>query len=170
MFGGNFAPRNWALCDGQLLSIASNSALFSLLGTNFGGDGESTFGLPDLRGRVPVHAGNGPGLPSVQLGEKSGSPSTTLLTTNLPAHNHGSTGLKVGVNSNAPDSDDPSGATFAAAAEDTFREGEANAEMHSSSVTGNTDDTGNGVAFTNMQPYLGVNFIIALQGLFPSRN
>ncbi|NOT56941.1 MAG: phage tail protein, partial [Deltaproteobacteria bacterium] len=90
MFGGNFAPRGWAFCNGQLLSIAQNTALFSILGTTYGGDGRTTFALPDLRGRVPVHAGNsqGPGLPPVQLGEMAGSPSVTLTVSQMPMHNH----------------------------------------------------------------------------------
>ncbi|WP_430974469.1 tail fiber protein, partial [Sunxiuqinia rutila] len=88
MFGGNFAPRNWAFCDGQLLAISSHTALFSLLGTTYGGDGRTTFALPDLRGRTPVHAGNGPGLSPRALGSKFGSEQTTLTTNNLPSHNH----------------------------------------------------------------------------------
>lgn len=88
LFGGNFAPRGYAFCDGQLLSIAQNSALFSLLGTNYGGDGRTTFGLPDLRGRVPIHAGNGPGLSDYRLGQEGGSETTTLTIQQLPSHNH----------------------------------------------------------------------------------
>ncbi|WP_261387635.1 phage tail protein [Chitinophaga pinensis] len=88
MFGGNFAPRSWALCWGQILSIAQNTALFSLLGTTFGGNGQTTFALPDLRGRVPVGTGQGPGLPNVNLGEIAGEPSHTLIITEMPAHNH----------------------------------------------------------------------------------
>lgn len=88
MFGGNFAPRSWAFCEGQLLSIASNTALFSILGTTYGGDGRTTFGLPDFRGRVSIHQGTGPGLPTYRLGAKGGSPTTTLNILNMPAHNH----------------------------------------------------------------------------------
>ena len=86
MFGGNFAPRGWALCDGQLLSISSNSALFSILGTTYGGDGRTTFGLPDLRGRVPMHPGTGPGLSPRTLGQKSGTETVQLTTAQLPPH------------------------------------------------------------------------------------
>src|ERR1041385_1895796 len=88
MFGFNFAPRGWAFCNGQILSIAQNTALFSLLGTTYGGNGQTTFALPDLRGRVPVGTGQGPGLPSIQLGEVSGEPTHTLIITEIPAHNH----------------------------------------------------------------------------------
>ncbi|MBT5925245.1 MAG: hypothetical protein HOH33_01355 [Verrucomicrobia bacterium] len=88
MFGGNFAPRGWAFCEGQLLPIAQNSALFSLLGTNFGGDGRTTFGLPDLQGRSPVHFGQGAGLNSIRIGQRGGSESQTLNVGQLPAHNH----------------------------------------------------------------------------------
>ena len=88
MFGGNFAPRGWALCDGQFLSISSYPALFSILGTYYGGDGRSTFALPDLRGRVPKHIGNGPGLSPVNIGQKGGSETVTLTNAQLPAHSH----------------------------------------------------------------------------------
>src|SRR3954468_23228168 len=88
MFGGNFAPRGWAFCNGQILSIAQNTALFSLLGTTYGGNGQTTFGLPDLRGRVAVSAGQGPGLSNYSLGELAGSESVTLTSANMPAHNH----------------------------------------------------------------------------------
>src|SRR5680860_143283 len=88
MFGGNFAPRGWAFCEGQLLAISQYTAVFSLLGTTYGGDGRTTFGLPDFRGRVPMHHGTGPGLPTVRLGEKGGSPTTTLGLQNLPSHTH----------------------------------------------------------------------------------
>src|SRR5215471_9497950 len=91
MFGGNFAPRGYALCQGQLLAISSNTALFSILGTSFGGNGVTNFGLPDLRGRTPVSTGLGPGLPQVDLGQQGGVPSVTLQTSNLPAHTHGIT-------------------------------------------------------------------------------
>src|SRR5688572_13508567 len=88
MFAGNFAPRGWAFCQGQILSIAQNTALFALLGTTYGGNGQTTFALPDLRGRVPVGTGQGPGLPSVTLGELAGEPAHTLISTEMPAHNH----------------------------------------------------------------------------------
>ena len=104
MFAGNFAPRGWALCDGQLLSIAQNSALFSILGTTYGGDGRTTFGLPDLRGRVAVHEGTGPGLPNIRLGQKGGAVNHTLTQGQLPPHTH-----TVACSGGAADSDTPVG-------------------------------------------------------------
>jgi microcystin-dependent protein len=92
MFAGTFAPRTWAFCSNQLISIAQNTALFSILGTTYGGNGQTTFALPDFRGRVAVGTGTGPGLPNVQLGQMAGTPTVTLLTTNMPAHNHAVTG------------------------------------------------------------------------------
>ena len=109
VFAGNVAPRNWAFCNGQLLSIAQNQALFSILGTTYGGDGRTTFALPDLRGRAPVSQGNPQGINGVQLGEASGSPTTTLLITNLPSHNH-----TLNASTNNGESISPSNATLAA--------------------------------------------------------
>ena len=119
MFAGNFAPRSWAFCNSQILSIAQNTALFSILGTTYGGNGQTTFGLPDLRGRVPIGTGQGPGLPNVSLGEMSGTPTTTLLATNMPAHTHtvaasGSMACKTG----AGDADSPGGNIPAGSATD----------------------------------------------------
>ena len=170
MFAGNFAIRGWAFCDGQLLPIAQYSALFSLLGTIYGGDGRTTFGLPDLRGRAPIHEGQGPGLPNVRLGQKGGNPTTVLGVQNLPSHNHGSTNLIVGASSKPAGTDSPANAVFAVSGEDAFIEEAANTRMAQSSVSGNTDNTGGGIGFSNMQPYLGINYLIALQGVFPSRS
>ena len=164
MFGGNFAPRSWAFCDGQLLSISAYSALFSLLGTTFGGDGRTTFGLPEMRGRVPVHAGHGPGLSTRPLGQKSGTETVTLTTSEIPAHSHNGH-----VNANTGDGDDvsPQGRYPGKAATDFYADA-SNAQMNAASVT--TANTGGGGAHPNMQPYMVVNFIIALQGTYPSRN
>ena len=160
MFGGNFAPRGWAFCDGQLLPIAQNTALFSLIGTTYGGDGRTTFALPDLRGRVPVHPGNGPGLTSRTLGQKGGTETETLTANQIPPHSH-----LLRANSGRADSTDPSNATIAKANEDTYNENSADVNMK-----GDTANAGGGQAHNNMQPYLCVNFIIALQGIFPSRS
>ena len=169
MFGGNFAPRGWALCDGQLLPISQYSALFSLLGTIYGGDGETTFGLPDLRGRVPMHAGNGPGLSNRRLGSRAGSQTTTLNTNHLPSHNH-TAGLQ-GTGATG-DQKVPEGGYLAAAndGENNFSSAVGDGglkNMAGGVVVGNT---GSSQAFSNEQPYTVVNFIIALQGIYPSRN
>lgn len=172
MFGGNFAPRGWALCDGQLLSISQNTALFSILGTTYGGDGRTTFGLPELRGRGPVHPGNGPGLPSVNLGQKSGQPTTTLNTNNMPSHTHSHTNtFKVGVSTATVNSDDPDEKVLGAGP-DFYTNGNIDATMSNGSIAGDLtiNNTGNNTAFSNQSPYLAVNFIIALVGIFPSRN
>lgn len=170
MTGFNFNPRGWAKCDGQLLPISQNSALFSLLGTIYGGDGRTTFALPDMRGRVPIHQGNGPGLSDRRIGSKAGTQTETLNITQIPSHNHGSTALKVGVSSDDADSDDPDGAVFGVSSADAFKAAAADATMAPTSVTGDTDNNGGSQAHNNMQPYLTVNFIIALVGLFPSRS
>ncbi|AUC82625.1 phage tail protein [Lacinutrix sp. Bg11-31] len=166
MFGGNFAPRGWALCDGQLLAISQYQALFSLLGTSYGGDGRTTFGLPDLRGRVPVHAGDGPGLPSARLGQKGGEAAVTLNVNQIPAHNHSAAIQAVsplprgGVTVTNPASAyNAEGGVYAMG---------KNATMASDSVS--VGQTGGNQGHDNMQPYQVVNYIIALDGIFPSRS
>ena len=161
MFAGNFAPRNWALCDGQLLPISQNEALFSLLGTIYGGDGRTTFGLPDMRGRVPVHAGNGSGLSSRPLGQKSGSENVSLTSNQLPPHTH-----SMPAYSGSADKKEPSG-NVPAKADD--------GEQNYSSTTPDanlkpTENAGGGQSHANVQPFQCVNFIIALYGTYPSRN
>jgi microcystin-dependent protein len=174
MFGGNFAPRGFEFCNGQTMSIAQNTALFSLLGTTFGGNGTTTFGLPDLRGRCPVHFGQGPGLPAVQLGELSGTPNVTLLPSQMPAHIHALTGASAAMpcSSGAGTLDNPTGAipSGSASHEDYAAAGAATGVMASAPVSGSTGAAGNNQPFSVMQPYLGVNFIIAMQGIYPSRN
>jgi microcystin-dependent protein len=151
----NWAPRGWALCNGQLLSIAQYNALFSLLGITYGGNGTTTFALPDLRGRVPLNQGDGLGLTPRMLGESSGSESVTLLTPNLPAHNHlamvSSQGSGRGGNFLAAGGITNSGPNDLVLSPDTV------------SVAGNN------VPHDNMQPYLVMNYIIALEGIYPSR-
>ena len=161
MFGGNFAPRGWALCNGQLLPIAQNSALFSILGTMYGGDGRSTFALPDLRGRTPIHAGNGPGLTNYRLGQKGGQETTTLTVNQLPSHNHSFQGSIENI-----------GLT-----EMTLQQGDGEPVMFPTqggheplNIEGKISNTGSSQPINNMQPYNTVNYIIALQGTFPSRN
>lgn len=164
LFGGNFAPRGWAFCDGQLLPIAQYNALFSLLGTTYGGDGRTTFGLPDLRSRVAVHKGNGPGLPSINLGQKGGAADNTLTVANLPAHGHTA---QLNATTGAAEDDDPSGNVLATASSEIYGSG-ANAQMGDDSIK--VGQTGGGQPVGNMQPFLGLNYIICLNGIYPSRS
>jgi microcystin-dependent protein len=162
LFGGNFAPKGWAFCDGSLLAIRTNTALFSILGTTYGGDGIQTFALPDLRGRAAIGAGNGPGLTPRALGETAGEENHTLISPEMPAHNHV---VSVGASNNPPSAGRPIGAVPAAG---QFYDAAANAAGSLGAVT--CTNTGGNQAHNNMQPYLVLNYIIALQGVFPSRN
>ena len=162
MFAGNFAPRGWALCQGQLISIAQNSALFSILGTTYGGNGQTTFGLPDLRGRVPVGMGQGPGLRDKFLGEIAGNETHTLLQSEMPMHVHPQP-----ANSGNGDQRGPGG-NFPAASDQ--RNSQYAATTNTTMATAVSGVAGNGQPHNNMQPYLTMNFIIALQGIYPTRN
>ncbi len=168
MFGGNFAPRGWAFCDGQLLPIAQNAALFSILGTTYGGDGRTTFGLPDLRGRIPMGPRNGPGLSDRRLGEESGVENVTLNTNQIPSHSHVATANAVAPAGNSNDAVGNFWADDAGMASGTYHSGPANTTMNAAAVEIN--DAGGGQPHTNIQPFLCVNFIIALTGIFPSRS
>lgn len=164
MVGFNFPPRGWALCNGQLLQIADNTALFSLLGTMYGGDGRVTFGLPDLRGRFPMHWGSGPGLTQRRMGDKSGTESVVMTAGQMPAHNH----ALVGQSSNGT-SDLPTGNMLARDPAGTPGYGDGAADrvgMHASSI----GNTGGSQAQTNMPPFLVINFVICTNGTFPSRS
>ena len=168
MFAGNFAPRSWAFCQGQILSIAQNTALFSLLGTTYGGNGQTTFGLPDFRGRVPVGTGQGPGLPSINLGEASGSHMTTLVITNMPAHNHTAT-VNVGVSDANASSTEGDGKILGAPAANIFAPANT-AAGNMGGVSAAVGIAGGSQPFNNMQPYIGMNYVICISGIFPSRN
>lgn len=161
MFAGNFAPRGWAFCDGQLLAVSQNDALFSLFGTTYGGDGRTTFGLPDLRGRVPVHAGDGPGLSPRRLGAKGGAESVTVTTNQLPSHTHQAHGASaIGTDPN------PGGTVVASSSVmQPYYVGTATQPMSSNSIT----SVGGSRNHTNIQPFLCVHFIVALVGIYPSR-
>jgi len=157
LFAGNFAPRGWSLCEGQLLSINANQALFSILGTTYGGDGRTTFALPDLRGRVPVSQGNGAGLSDYRLGEKGGSEQNTITINEMPAHTH-----NVSIPGSTAPADESQG--FLAAA-NIYAE-DKNATYPNVTLLNN----GGQQPINNMQPWLALNYIIAMQGVFPSRN
>jgi microcystin-dependent protein len=172
MFGGNFAPRGWAFCSGQLLSISTNTALFSILGTTYGGDGRTTFGLPDLRGRASIHPGNGPGLTTRSLGQKFGAEHVTLNESELPAHNHAATGQAKCSDANGT-TDKATGNIWSedlGVSSATYSSNAADALMAADSVDVTVNNTGGGQGHDNVQPCLGVNYIIALTGVFPSRN
>ena len=163
IFAGNFAPRGWAFCDGQLLAIDQNTALFSLVGTIYGGDGRSTLGLPDLRGRVPVHPGLGPGLRLYQLGQADGAATVGLGEPELPSHTHAVRCTAEAGNQKGPAGHHP--AADAAQVTATYSDVEPNGLMGAA-----VSVEGAGQEHNNMQPYLTLNYIIALTGLFPSRN
>lgn len=163
IFAGNFTITGYAMCNGQLMSIAQNTALFSILGTTYGGDGVTTFALPDLRGRVPVHFGTGPGLSSYELGQMSGSENVTLLTSQLPTHNH-----TLDVHSGLANSSSPVNnflATESTGGALVYSNGSPDAIMNMATV----GVTGGSMPVDILQPYLALNFLIALYGVFPSR-
>jgi len=167
IFAGNFAPRGWAQCNGQLMSISQNTALFSLLGTTYGGDGKSNFGLPNLQGSAPMQAGQGSGLTLRDLGETGGEQNVTLLQSEMPSHNHQwmftSTG-RFGGNSNSPTGNSLSDGVSTDSAYCPSSNSNVNMSPASLSIAGGSQP------HNNMPPYLGVTFIIALQGIFPPRS
>ncbi len=163
MVGFNFPPQGWAMCNGQLLPINQNTALFALLGTTYGGDGITTFALPDLRSRVAIHTGQGAGLSPYVIGQSGGVESVTLLTTQIPSHNHG-------VNCNTGGGTQASPVAGFPAVESTGTSLDYAAASNGAMNPAMIGNTGGSQAHANIQPYLCVNFIIALQGIFPSRN
>ncbi len=173
MFAGTFAPRGWMKCEGQLLPISQYSALFSILGTTYGGDGRTTFALPDLRGRVPMGTGTGPALAPVRLGEKKGVEFMTLTTAQIPSHNHSATvtlnagNVDAGIKANASDrilmSSGRGGTPI-------YTDQPATAKLRQDAASAQVMNTGGNQAFDNKQPSLGITYIIAVQGIFPSRN
>jgi len=165
IFTGNFAPKGWALCDGQLLPISQNTALFSLLGTTYGGDGKSTFALPNLQGCAPMQAGQGPGLSLRDLGETAGEQTVTLLQTEMPAHSHGAQGSSGSNQTNPTNNFWGTGQKLGG--------GNLYTGTSANNVQMNpfgTSITGGNLPHNNMPPFLGLTFIIALQGVFPARS
>ena len=171
LFAGNFAPRGWAFCEGQLLPISQNTALFSLLGTTYGGDGRTTFALPDLRGRLAIHAGTGPGLSNRRLGDKFGAETVQLTVTQLPSHSHIATSAttEIAVSTDAGDESTANG-NFIANHPNAFNTNATVGAILANSSSNATSSTGGSQSHNNVQPSLAINYIIALQGTYPSRN
>lgn len=159
IFAGNFAPKGHAFCNGQLMPISQNTALFSLLGTTYGGDGKSTFGLPNLQGRAPLHPGQGPGLSLRDLGESGGGATVTLYPAEIPPHDHGPLHVH-----------DAAATTGTPSASKNLARAPSNVYGPATNLVAMGDSVGGGGAHENRQPYLGLNFIIALQGIFPPRS
>ena len=202
LFAGNFAPRGWAFCDGQLISIAQHQALFSILGTFYGGDARTTFALPDLRGRAPIHAGTGPGLSTRTLGKRNGSETNTMTVKQMPSHSHSSSvgdltgrgvisgkatatmkvhntdGAETTPNNNFLGADNSFSGNYSASSDDSSTLNTSSIDVDTSglgvtlsklsgSVT--IGRTGGQQPINNMQPYLTINYIICMEGMFPSR-
>jgi microcystin-dependent protein len=160
LFAGDFAPQGWALCEGQLLAISQHTALFTILGTTYGGDGKASFALPDLRGRVPLHPGQGAGLSARRLAEKGGAEAVTLTAAQMPSHTHA-----VAAASGTGTSASPTNNVWAASSkQDQQYSGAANSTMQQGALA----SAGGGQAHDNMPPYLGLNYIISPFGIFPS--
>ncbi len=196
-FAGNFAPKGWAMCQGQVLSVATNTALFSLLGPTYGGDGRTTFALPDLRGRTPISSGQGPGLHNYNLGKRSGVESVTLNTLQMPTHTHfatmnqnkypvaGSVAATMSVSTSEAEDSSPSGNYLGVSSADVYADSGSNGNtLNSDAIKINTSglsvnvpsdavtvgNTGGSQAFSIMQPYLTINWIICTKGLYPMRS
>lgn len=160
IFAGNFAPRSWAFCDGALLPIAQNTAVFAIIGAIYGGDGRTTTALPDLRGRLPMHEGNGPGLTPRMIGQRGGTEQESLSLAQLGNHAH--TGRAAQEDATTTD---PNGNALGIADESVYVGGPADTAMNANTLA----DTGGGQPHSNIQPYLVLNYIFALQGVFPTR-
>jgi microcystin-dependent protein len=166
LFAGNFAPIGWALCNGQLLSIQQNTALFALLGTTYGGNGQTTFALPDYRGRVPIGMGQGPGLSNVNIGEVSGQETVTLTANQIPSHDHD--WMVVGTANNAGQEKGGTSASALGSGSLVYSTGATSTTLDPATVQ--PAPTAPTAGHENMAPYLAINFIMALEGIFPSRN
>lgn len=169
LFGSNFAPRGWALCNGQILAISQNTAMFSLLGTIYGGNGVTTFALPDLRGRVALGAGQGPGLSNIDPGQVGGAESHVLTVTEMPAHTHVVNLTITPKAAGAPNTASPANAVYATGTEALYNYGPAD-KLHNYPANLATGITGNNIPFPLFHPTLALNYIICLEGVFPARN
>jgi microcystin-dependent protein len=164
IFGGNFAPQGWAFCNGQTMSIDQNEALFNLIGTTYGGDGVSTFNLPDLRGRLPIHQGQGLDLSPYVIGGKGGTEQVAITLAELPSHTHTAQAAKIG------NTDTPAGNYPATDPAGNVAQYKANTTENATMAGTAISQTGGGVAHSNIQPVLAVSYIISMFGVFPSRN
>lgn len=171
VFAGNFAPRGWMFCQGQLLSIAQYDALFALIGTTYGGDGQTTFALPDFRSRIAIHAGQGAGLSNYSLGQMGGNENITLLTMQMPAHTHSliSFQVKQSASTATTGTDNPTNA-YPASGANVYNNSSDGTSMGTYSSVGTTPIAGSSQPVPTIQPYLAMNFVIAVEGIFPSRN
>ncbi|HKP68861.1 MAG TPA: tail fiber protein [Pyrinomonadaceae bacterium] len=167
IFGGNFAIRGYAMCNGQLLPIAQNTALFSILGTTYGGNGQTTFGLPQLQGRTPIHFGQGPGLSPYSLGQQAGVENTTLTLNNMPSHNHLMRTSSSDGNDSAPA---PTTVPGVVKSGGSTANAYTTGAIDSNFAPGAISNNGGSQPFSILQPYLALNYLIALEGIFPSRN
>lgn len=171
LFAPNFAPKNWAYCSGQLLAISQNQALFSILGTTYGGNGQTTFALPDLRGKAPVGVGQGLGLTNYTLGQQTGSATNTLTGSNLPPHTHTVTGtISMRTTSVLANSETANGTYFANDGSTKFDAQNDGTTMKPAIVNLVAGNPGSGLPVNNMMPYIAINYIICLFGVFPSRS
>lgn len=173
VFGFSFSPLGYAYCAGQTYSIATNTALFALIGTTYGGDGVQTFNLPDLQGRIPIGQGQGPGLPDYIMGETGGSTTVTMTTSNMPAHLHtlNSMHVKIKASTIMADENGPADLYPGIASASVYTASpSANTYTGGTVVSGSTDSSGIGVPFSIVNPYLVLNYCIAIEGIFPSRN
>ena len=169
LFGGNFAPGSWNFCNGSLQSIAAYTALYSVIGTTYGGDGQTTFALPNFQGRIPVGTGQGPGLPNYELGQVAGAELLTMTNLTMPTHTHlTSISLSIPAYSESGGGD-PSGAVLASLTNAyTNQPTDSNLAAFNTPVT--LQQVGSGMPFSSMQPYLALNYVICMEGVFPSRN
>ncbi len=171
MFAGNFAPKSWSFCQGQIISINANTALFSILGTTYGGNGTTNFALPNLASRVAIGQGQGPGLDDYDLGQMAGSENVTLTTSQIPVHAHFAIGTYAPpANSTSADESNPTtGYMGKSGVGDLYASG-SNGSMGSTPVNVQVGLSGNGMPHGNQQPYLGMNYVICMYGIYPSRN
>ena len=169
LFAGNFAPKNWAFCQGQIMAIASNTALFSILGTYYGGNGTSTFGLPDLRGRTVVGAGQGPGLSEYALGEVAGGETNTLTVGQMPAHTHAMAITVTPFAASQGSVPSPITGIYATGNEQLYNpSADSSSPAYAAVVT--MQNSGSSLPFSTLHPVMGLNYIICLRGVFPARN